>query len=460
MRRVRPVAPELAARQLSAPPASPLGVKFELTHRCNLLCPFCYTDSPRRTREGGFELDDQRWLEVAREAVSLGVLEAVLTGGEPLLRRDLAVALVHELAGARVATTITTNGWHLDDELADTLAAVGGVHVNVSIDGHTPELHDGARGVRGSWERAVAGVDRLLTRGVRVQVVHVVTPANQRFVPDLFAAMADLGLRHIRVAATIPAGAAARGAHDWSIDQPALRRAIRAAIERDPGLAIIVTGDGLGVIDLEGGGVPGSFLVRPTGAVVIDSLRPFSYGSVDDGLAACWERIRSGWRTDEVVTWSHSGEHIDELSVVPYRDPDLAVAGTPVTISPRRSASAVPEGVPAIGGPGDVAAARSQLQALALHRPYRWADIRVNGAPGAERWVRPPDRRELVRLNPTAGLVLEACRAGTPADAIALLCRRAPSVDPTMIAADVLRTVPELVDGGLLRPGLRPAARP
>jgi pyrroloquinoline quinone biosynthesis protein E len=72
----------------------PLGAKFEVTHRCNLRCGFCYTDSPRRTIERPTDLDAQAWAAIADDALGLGIVEAVVTGGEPLMRADLALGLV------------------------------------------------------------------------------------------------------------------------------------------------------------------------------------------------------------------------------------------------------------------------------------------------------------------------------------------------------------------------------
>src|SRR5437588_11229744 len=67
-------------------PAQPIGAKLELTYACNLRCGFCYTDSPRRTLERTPELGDEDWLAIADELTELGVIEAVVFGGEPLLR--------------------------------------------------------------------------------------------------------------------------------------------------------------------------------------------------------------------------------------------------------------------------------------------------------------------------------------------------------------------------------------
>ena len=88
VRRLRP----LGAQPLHRPEiARPIGLKAELTHRCNLRCGHCYTDSPRRTLEGVTDLSDDEWRAIVGEALELGIIEAVITGGEPLLRRELAL---------------------------------------------------------------------------------------------------------------------------------------------------------------------------------------------------------------------------------------------------------------------------------------------------------------------------------------------------------------------------------
>lgn len=112
-------------------PPSPVGVKLELTYRCNLKCPFCYTDSPRRTRERARDLDDAARRAVVEEAIGLGVIEAVVTGGEPLLRPALALELIERLCAEVVGVTMNTNGWFVDGPTADRLAAAAGFQANV-----------------------------------------------------------------------------------------------------------------------------------------------------------------------------------------------------------------------------------------------------------------------------------------------------------------------------------------
>ena len=67
----------------------PVGGTFELTARCNFNCPMCYVHmTQEQVDAAGKELTAAQWLELAREARDRGMIFALLTGGEPLMRRD------------------------------------------------------------------------------------------------------------------------------------------------------------------------------------------------------------------------------------------------------------------------------------------------------------------------------------------------------------------------------------
>lgn len=68
-------------------PYRPLGLLMELTYRCPLGCPYC--SNPVFSGPGGKELSTDEWIRVLGEAAKLGVLHALFSGGEPLLRKDL-----------------------------------------------------------------------------------------------------------------------------------------------------------------------------------------------------------------------------------------------------------------------------------------------------------------------------------------------------------------------------------
>jgi len=115
-------------------------LRISITDRCNYRCVYCRTGN-----EGAqfAELPLADYLRMARVFVSLGITKIRLTGGEPLLRRDIT-EMVRELsklrthAGSAPELAITTNG-HLLAEMAEPLKQAGLDRVTVSMDAVDPE---------------------------------------------------------------------------------------------------------------------------------------------------------------------------------------------------------------------------------------------------------------------------------------------------------------------------------
>jgi len=407
------------------PPARPVGIKLELTYACNLRCGFCYTDSPRRTLERAVDLSDEDWRRIVAEAIDLGIVEAVVTGGEPLLRRNLTLELIGRLASERVGIAFNTNGWFVDDQVVARLRGLPGLTVHLSLDGAAPHLHDASRGVPGSWRRAVEAIDRLLTAGVGVCVVHVVTPQNQERFAEMLEQMWILGVPWVRPTPVVVTGAAARGG-EWSVDVPRLRRTIED-FERRRGTAmrIDLRAGNAGSLASHGAVPPASLLVRPAGAARTDSLRPFSYGNAArDGVAACWERIRADWNAPVVREWATAmrrGEDLGASDLVPYLDEELEVGAAPSLGAGARDAASRaaklprPAPLPDVDPDVDLRAAAEMIRGLALRRRYRVGGARAGGDPLAP-VVRTGDGRFL-RLNRTAGIVMQTLDGGTPEEA-------------------------------------------
>jgi MoaA/NifB/PqqE/SkfB family radical SAM enzyme len=140
----------------------PHGIVYESTMRCNLHCEFCYVGDLLNI-EG--EWREEMPLEVIRRAFpERDGLQVNLTGGEIFMRKDIMEILELFAQKKYVCGYLTTNGTIIDDERAEALAdlALRGFlkHISVSIDG-PGELHDTARGVKGTFERTAAGLRRL-----------------------------------------------------------------------------------------------------------------------------------------------------------------------------------------------------------------------------------------------------------------------------------------------------------
>lgn len=420
-------------RALEEPPERPIGAKLEITYACNLRCGFCYTDSPRRTLERTPELSDEQWRRVVRDSLDLGIVETVVTGGEPLLRRELTLETIEALGGAGVGVTLNTNGWFVDDEVARRLAAVGGVTAHVSLDGGRAGLHDASRGVPGSWRRGIEGIDRLLSAGVGVCVVHVVTPGNVGDVPDFFEQMWTLGVPWVRATPVVVTGAAARSG-EWKIPRDALRKAAEdfEARHSDAMRLTIQAGTG-GGLSLQGHAAPGSYLVRPNGDVRPDSLRPFTFGNaMEEGVASCWEAIREGWDDERINRWAHAMKGPDDLAksdLVAYLDDEVSMVDRASDTakrpehSPRQAKVPQPTPPKEVDPGADLAEARAKVRELALARRYRHMPLRASGSP-RQRFVRLVGDGSYLRVNESGGLVMDVLDGGTLADAASALRAR------------------------------------
>ena len=354
-----------------------------------------------------------------------------MTGGEPLLRKELTLEVIEALGEAGVGVTLNTNGWFVDDEVARRLAAAGGVTAHVSLDGARSGLHDSSRGVPGSWKRAVEGIDRLLAAGVGVCTVHVVTPDNADAVPEFLEQMWTLGVPWVRITPVVVTGAAARGG-EWEVSRRALRQAADE-FEARHGTAMRLTvqpGTGGGV-SLQGRAAPGSYLVRPNGDVRPDSIRPFTFGNaVRDGLDSCWERIRDGWDDERINRWADSLKRSGDLpksELVAYLDDEVPIAGSSETNDRHAGGrdAPVPEKTPpkSVDSAVDMEEARAKLAQLALARRYRHARLRWSGSPH-QRFVRLVADGRYLRLNESGAVVMDALDGGTVDDAAGALSDR------------------------------------
>ena len=145
-------APSARLKQVIRERAQPLSASLELTYRCNWRCVFCY--NPRHHDRRG--LSGAEWLAVLDGLRELGTLYLTLTGGEPLTHPEfLAIA-----RGARqraFALRIFTNGALVTDAMADEIAALRPMAVEMSLHGEKAETHDRATATPGSSTRCSAG---------------------------------------------------------------------------------------------------------------------------------------------------------------------------------------------------------------------------------------------------------------------------------------------------------------
>ena len=144
-----------------------LSIHWELTYRCNERCTHCYLDvMPPGAKVPG-ELTTEEAYRVVDELAALGGLTITFSGGEVFVRDDVFdIARYARKRG--FAVRFFTNGILVNERMADEIAAVKPVVVEMSLYSHRADVHDAITQVPGSWDLTNRAIDLLLERGVRV----------------------------------------------------------------------------------------------------------------------------------------------------------------------------------------------------------------------------------------------------------------------------------------------------
>jgi len=160
----------------------PLSAELELTYRCLQRCEHCYLPQTLGRAEASKEpeLSTPEWGKVLLQLKGLGCMFLVLTGGEPLLRRDLA-AICRRATKLGFEIKIFTTGCGLTRALIESLRSTNVSRFELSFYGR-PAVHDAVTGVKGSGLRTLAAARELKAAGFRVKFK---TPIMKRTAGEL-----------------------------------------------------------------------------------------------------------------------------------------------------------------------------------------------------------------------------------------------------------------------------------
>ena len=189
-----------AATAAPAPPVDPLPTTLlaELTYRCPLHCPYC--SNPVEIRSAGSELSLDEWRRVLDEARELGVLQLGLSGGEPLVRRDVD-RLVSHAVGLGMYVTLVTSGLGLTAERAAALGAAGIQHIQLSLQDANAEANDATAGLP-SWEKKQAAAALIRDLDVAFSINVVLHRRNLPRLGEIITRAAEMGAERLELANT------------------------------------------------------------------------------------------------------------------------------------------------------------------------------------------------------------------------------------------------------------------
>lgn len=190
VRRVLPAYRRFGAfllKNLFAP--RPYGAFFALTYRCNLACGHCFMGD---YRPEGEELSTAELKAFLDFLAGWGPFAAFFSGGEPLLRPDLA-ELVDHASSLGLLVSVETNGLLLGPAKVSELRKAGIHNIRVSVDGADEAAHDPFRRRPGAFRAATAALEECVRQGVRCLLV--TTASAERLRSGDLARTVELGRR-------------------------------------------------------------------------------------------------------------------------------------------------------------------------------------------------------------------------------------------------------------------------
>jgi pyrroloquinoline quinone biosynthesis protein E len=272
----------------------PMAMLAELTHRCPLACPYC--SNPIALTQANEELSTEEWTGVFAQAADLGVLHLHLSGGEPTARRDL-VELTQAASSLGLYTNLITSGVGLTEARMNSLAEVGLDHIQLSIQGVSPESADRIGGYKGGYERKMAVAGWAADAAIPLTLNAVCHRQNMGEIDEMIELAIRLKARRIEVATVQFHGWAERNKEVLMPTREQVERATRTVAEARE---------------------------KYQGIVVIDYVPADYYSKYPKACMGGWGRVGLNVTPSGRVLPCHAAETIPSLSFENVREKSLS----------------------------------------------------------------------------------------------------------------------------------------
>jgi PqqA peptide cyclase len=199
----------------------PYALLAELTYLCPLHCPYCsnpvavesaassgqsaaqsatapHALTTAQTTANNGELTTDEWKRIIRDAAALGVLQIGFSGGEPLVRRDLA-ELVRAAREANLYTNLITSGIGLDDDRVCALSDAGLDSVQLSFQSDNADLADEIAGAR-AHQRKLDAAAKIRSAGIPLSLNFVIHRRNIDRLSQMIELSETLGAERVELA--------------------------------------------------------------------------------------------------------------------------------------------------------------------------------------------------------------------------------------------------------------------
>jgi radical SAM protein with 4Fe4S-binding SPASM domain len=177
---------------------------IDLTHRCNLRCVHCYLGDKASVRENyNQELGTAQWISIIDEIAEAGCLNLLITGGEPLLRKDFKHIYRHAKTKG-LLVTVFTNGTMITKGILELFQDLPPRAVEISLYGATAPTYEKITGIKGSFERCLKGIQSLLGHRINLKLKTMLMTLNRHEFYDIETMAKEYGVKFRFDAAIFP----------------------------------------------------------------------------------------------------------------------------------------------------------------------------------------------------------------------------------------------------------------
>ncbi len=183
---------------------SPKWIAWEITRRCNLRCVHCRSSSEMEVK-GHPDFPTSEAFRIIDDIESYVKPVVVLSGGEPLIRKDVfEIAQYGTDKGLRMC--LATNGTLVDDEICGKIKFSGIKIVSLSLDGSEETVHDDFRSQKGAFAGTVNAARLFKKHGIEFIVNSSFTRRNQEEIPKVYHLAKELGATAWYMFMIVPTG--------------------------------------------------------------------------------------------------------------------------------------------------------------------------------------------------------------------------------------------------------------
>jgi len=182
----------------------PKWIAWEITRRCNLRCVHCRSSSELEAK-GHPDFSTEEAYRVIDDISGYAKPVMVLSGGEPLLRKDVFDIAKYGI-GKGLRMCLATNGSLVTGEIAMKIKTAGIRMVSLSLDGSTAEVHDNFRNQKGAFDGVMNAARLFKKYGVEFLINSSFTKRNQQEIPKVYRLAKQLGATAWYMFMIVPTG--------------------------------------------------------------------------------------------------------------------------------------------------------------------------------------------------------------------------------------------------------------